>query len=55
MRKLIIVICIMHFTNSLLCQEKYSIYGGDDCAFDYLIYSPSGKIGRYESEDHTVM
>ena len=45
MRKLIIVIFIMNFNNSLLGQEKYALFGGDDCAFDYLIYSPSGKIG----------
>jgi len=38
MRKLIIVIFIMNFNNSLLGQEKYALFGGDDCAFDYLIF-----------------
>ena len=28
----------------LIGQQQYKMYGGDKCSFDYLIYSPSGKV-----------
>lgn len=43
MKRLIIIICILNFSTMLPGQEKYKMYGGDQCTFDYLIYAPSGK------------
>ena len=47
MRKLIIIfICILNFSGTILCQQQYKMYGGDNCTFDYLVYSPSGKTSN---------
>jgi len=44
MRRLItIFICTMNLSNILLGQQEYTMYAGEKCTFNYLIYSPSGK------------